>query len=81
MYHALEGLKGLVDSNLDSENMTRIETQLAIARRSDQAEIVSLANALNDYLQDEKGRLHVTKKHLETSHRVDRYSWTAFWPP
>lgn len=49
MYHALEGLQNVVEGDLDAADVSRIETRLSIARQSDRAEIVSLANALSDY--------------------------------
>ncbi len=57
MYHALDGLQDVLDGDLDAAEAARIETQLAIARQSERPEIVSLANALGDYLQKEKGHL------------------------
>jgi hypothetical protein len=57
MYHALEGLKDLLDGDLDAAEAAQINTQLAIARRSNRPEIVSLANTLSDYLQKEKEHL------------------------
>jgi hypothetical protein len=55
LYHALEGLQDLMDGDLDATKGAQIEAQLAIARRSKRAEIVSLANAISDYLQQESG--------------------------
>jgi hypothetical protein len=57
MYRVLEGLQDALDGDLDTEGATRIEAQLAIAKQSDRDEIVSLANAINDYMQVEKQRL------------------------
>ena len=57
MYHALEGLQGVLDGDLDVDEAARIEAQLAIAKQSDRDEIVFLANAINDYVQVEKHRL------------------------
>jgi len=57
MYHALEGLKDLLDGDLDAAEAAHINSQLAIARRSNRAEIVSLANTLSEYLQKEKEHL------------------------
>ena len=42
MYHAFEGLQDALDGDLDSEEATRIEGQLAIAKQSDRDEIVNL---------------------------------------
>ena len=57
MYHVLEGLQDALDGDLDADSAARIEAQLAIARQSDRGEIVSLAEAIGDYVQDEKQRL------------------------
>jgi len=57
MYHAIEGLQDAFDGDLDAEEAARIEAQLAIAKQSDRDEIVSLANALSHYLQEEKRHL------------------------
>ncbi len=56
-YHAFEGLQDALDGDLDAEEAARIEAQLAIAKQSDRDEIVSLANAIGDYLQARKQRL------------------------
>jgi hypothetical protein len=61
MYHALEGLGDLLDGDLDVGEAARIEAHLAIARGSERTEIVSLANALSDYLQQEDGHLPVAE--------------------
>lgn len=57
MYHAFEGLQDALDGDLDAAEAARIETHLAIAEQSDRDEIVSLANAIGDYLR-------VRKQHL-----------------
>ena len=57
LYHALEGLQDALDGDLNTEKAARIETQLAIARQSDREEIVSLANAISYYLQQEQHHL------------------------
>jgi hypothetical protein len=57
MYHALEGLQDALDGDLDTDEAARIEAQLAIAKGSDREEIVSLANAIDDYLQQQKQHL------------------------
>jgi len=57
MYHAFEGLQDALDGELDTEEAARIEAQLAIAKQSDRDEIVSLANAISNYLQKEKRHL------------------------
>jgi hypothetical protein len=57
MYHVLEGLQDALDGDLDAAEADRIEAQLVIAKGSDQEEILSLATAINSYLQQEKGHL------------------------
>jgi len=57
MYHALEGLQDVLDGDLDMGEAAQIKDQLALAKRSGREEIVSLARALGDYLEKEKGRL------------------------
>jgi hypothetical protein len=57
MYHALEGLQDTLDGDLDVAEADRIEAQLAIAKGSDREEILSLADAINTYFQQEKGHL------------------------
>ncbi len=54
LYHAFEGLQDALDGDLDTEEAARIEAQLAIAKQSDRDAIVSLADAISDYLQKEK---------------------------
>jgi hypothetical protein len=54
MYHAFEGLHDALDGDLDAEEAARIEAQLVIARQSDRDEILSLAEAISGYLQEEK---------------------------
>jgi hypothetical protein len=61
MYHALEGLKDLLDGDLDVAEANRIKAQLAVASRSDRPEIVSLASILNNYLLREDDHLPVAK--------------------
>ena len=57
MYRVLEGLKDVLDGDLDVDEAARIEVQLAIAKQSDRSEIASLANAIGDYVQAEKQHL------------------------
>jgi hypothetical protein len=57
MYHVLEGLQDVLDGDLDSAEAAKLEAQLAVARQSDRAEIVSLANALSDFLEKENEHL------------------------
>ncbi|MFC1996520.1 hypothetical protein ACFLXI_02795 [Chloroflexota bacterium] len=61
MYHALEGLKDLLDGDLDVAEANQIKAQFAVASRSDRAEIVSLANILHNYLLEEDDHLPVAK--------------------
>jgi hypothetical protein len=61
MYHVLEGLQDALDGDLDTNEAARIEAQLAIARGSDRKEIVSLADAISAYLQQEKNHLSTAK--------------------
>jgi hypothetical protein len=69
LYHALEGFQDVLDGDLDAAEADRIETQLAIAKRSKQAEMVALATTLGEYLQKEKehlaaGQLGVWKRFI-----------------
>jgi predicted transcriptional regulator len=57
LYHTFEGLQDALDGDLDTEEAARIEAQLAIAKQSDRDEMVSLADAISDYLQKEKWHL------------------------
>jgi hypothetical protein len=61
MYHVFDGLKDALDGDLDTAEAARIEAQLAIAKQSDRTEIVTLANAIDVYLQKEKGHLAAAK--------------------
>ncbi len=61
MYHALEGLQSVLDGDLNANEAGWIETQLDIARQSDRDEIVSLANAVGVYFQQEKWHLSSAK--------------------
>jgi hypothetical protein len=61
LYHAFEGLQDAFDGDLDAEEAARIEAQLAIAKQSDRDEIASLADAISDYLQQEKRHLSVAE--------------------
>jgi hypothetical protein len=77
MYHAIEGLKDAIDSDLDTEEAARIEDQLTIAKQSDREEFVFLANAIGAYIQQERTNLLVAKpgywKRMIT--RVDTFGW------
>jgi hypothetical protein len=57
MYRVFDRLQDALDGDLDAAEAARIEAQLAIARQSDRAELVSLANAISTYLQKEEGHL------------------------
>jgi len=57
MYHALEGLQEVVDGDLDTEEAARIEAHLAVAKQSDRSEIVSLADTVSKYLQQESQQI------------------------
>jgi hypothetical protein len=54
MYRALEGLQELVDGDLDAAEAAKLETQLATAKESGQAELVALAHTLDEFLQKKK---------------------------
>jgi hypothetical protein len=76
MYRVFEGLQDALDGDLDAAEAARIETHLAIARRSDRDEILSLANAISAYVQQEKHRLSASEPGYwkRIAMRVD-----AFW--
>ncbi|HUW13649.1 MAG TPA: hypothetical protein VM537_28255, partial [Anaerolineae bacterium] len=57
LYHAFEGLQDALDSDLDTDEADRIEAQLALAKQSDRHEIAALADAISDYLQEERHHL------------------------
>jgi hypothetical protein len=61
--------------DLDTAEEARIETQLAIAKQSNRGEIVSLANAVGAYLQQEKQHLSKARPDFwrQTARRVDAY--------
>jgi hypothetical protein len=61
MYHALDGLKDILDGDLDQAEAAQIEDQLAIAGRSENNSISSLASILGAYLQQEKQQLSEAK--------------------
>jgi hypothetical protein len=61
MCRAIEGLHEALDGNLGLIEASQIEEQLAIVRNSDRKEIVSLANAIGEYLQDVKEHFPVDK--------------------
>jgi hypothetical protein len=57
MYHALEGLQDALDGDLDTREAARIEDHLAIAKQSERKDILSLANAISNYLEKEERHL------------------------
>jgi hypothetical protein len=57
MYRVLQGLQDALDGDLDAEEAAQIEAQLTTARQSDRDEIITLANAIDDYVQGEKQHL------------------------
>jgi hypothetical protein len=57
MYRVFEDLQDVLDGHLDTREAVDIEANLAIARQSDRPEIVSLANAIGDFLREEKEHL------------------------
>jgi hypothetical protein len=64
MYHALDGLRELLDGDLDSSEALRIHEQLTIAQGSDREDVVSLANAINAVMRREKMRWPPAKPDL-----------------
>jgi hypothetical protein len=54
-------LRDAIDGDLDAAKTARIEAQLAVAMQSDRKEILTLANTLNTYLQQEKQHLSASK--------------------
>jgi hypothetical protein len=69
MYHVLEGLQDALDGDLDQEEAATIEAQLAIAKGSYREENLSLADAINSYLHQEKGDL-ATAADLAEKHEL-----------
>lgn len=57
IYHVFEGLQDAWDEDLDTAEAARIEAQLAVARQSERSEIVTLANAVSAYLENEQEHL------------------------
>jgi hypothetical protein len=57
MYHAFEVLQDAWDEDLDTAEAAHVEAHLAIARQSERSEIVTLANAVGAYLENEKEHL------------------------
>ncbi|HET6444746.1 MAG TPA: hypothetical protein VFI27_09230 [candidate division Zixibacteria bacterium] len=74
MYHALDGLKDILDGDLDQDEAARIEDQLGIASRSQNLSISSLASALGPYLQQEREHLAEAKPSFwkKTAKQVDK---------
>jgi hypothetical protein len=54
IYHAFEGLLDLLDGDLDAEEAAQVETQLAIAMKSDHDEIASIAKAVSGSIRGRK---------------------------
>ena len=73
MYNLLEGLQNVLDGDLDQGEAARLEAQLAIARDSDRNELLSLADAINTFLQVNKGGLRAAEPDFwkRTAIRVD----------
>jgi hypothetical protein len=61
MYHVLEGLQDLLDGDIDETRMAQIKVQLANARKSNRADIISLTDILRGYLDREMGQLPPAK--------------------
>ena len=57
MYSAFDGLQDALDGDLDTAEAAQIKAQLAVARQSERAEVAALADAIDAYLQQEKGHL------------------------
>jgi hypothetical protein len=57
MYHVFEGLKDVLDGDLDAAEASRMEAQVAIAEQSDRDQIAFLANAVGRFLHQEKEHL------------------------
>jgi hypothetical protein len=68
MYHALEGLKDLIDGDLDPLEKARIEAKLAIATRAQEHDIRTLADALGAFLQQHESQL--AEANLGFWHRI-----------
>ena len=75
MYHALEGLKDVLDGDLDTAEGAQIKAKLAIAKQSDREEIASLAMAVGNYLDKERQHLSAAKPGFwkRTGRRMDAY--------
>jgi len=64
MYRVLERLQDVLDKDLDAEEAAQIRAHLAVARQSDRDELVSLANAIGDYVQSVEQHLPPAKPNL-----------------
>ena len=64
MYHVFEGLEEALDGDLDTEEAVRIQDHLAIAKQSDRDEIVSLADSVSYYIEQERHRQLLAKPSL-----------------
>lgn len=61
IYYALEELRKVVEGDLDEAAVVQLKSLLATARLADRAKVVSLANALSDYLEEVGDQLSTTK--------------------
>jgi hypothetical protein len=61
MYHALEGLQDLIDGDFDTAKVSQIKAQLAVTRKSDPPEMISLAGSLSDFLRREEEHFPTAK--------------------
>lgn len=57
LYHVFEGLLDALDGDLDEAEAARIESQLAVARKSERPALRALADAIGNYLDLEKAHL------------------------
>lgn len=75
LYNVFDGLKDALDGDLDSEEEARIETQLAVAMRSDRTEINTLATMIRNFLRTEKQQLVAVNPGLlkRIQKRIDSY--------
>jgi hypothetical protein len=64
MYCVLERLQDILDKDLDTEEAAQIRDYLAVARYSGRDEIVSLADAIGDYVQSVEQHLIPVKPNL-----------------
>ena len=57
MYHVFDWLQDAWDEDLDTAEAARVEAHLDIAKESERSEIVTLANAVSAYLENEREHL------------------------